>query len=59
MKSKENGKRKRYRKKLNFRVTWDGIRTVLRVMFVPPVSLAFWFGLLSFIVMVYLTAGYE
>lgn len=56
---KENGKRKRYRKKLNFRVTWDGIRTVLRVMFVPPVSLAFWFGLLSFIVMVYLTAGYE
>ena len=56
---KENGKLRRYRKKLNFHVTWDGIRAVLRVMFVPPASLAFWFGVISFIVMVYLTAGFE
>ena len=29
---------------------------VLRALFVPPVSLAVWFGILSFCVMCYLTA---
>ena len=52
----EDGRRKRYRKKTERRVTKDLVVTVLRVLFVPPVSLAVWFGILFFCVMCYLTA---
>ncbi len=51
----ENGKRKRYRKPMNIDFVELGA-TVLKAMFVPPVSLAVWFGLLCFGVMCYLTA---
>ena len=54
----EGGKKKRYRKKHDRQSVRSTIRTILRVMFVPPVSLAVWFGILSFCVMVYLTAGW-
>ncbi|MBO4218919.1 MAG: hypothetical protein J5887_05435 [Erysipelotrichaceae bacterium] len=55
----EKGRRKRYRKKIRIRITKDTAGEILRALFVPPVSLAVWFGILSFIVMVYLTAGGE
>ena len=29
----------------------------LRALIIPPISLAVWFGIISFFVMVYLTAG--
>ena len=53
----ENGKKKRYRKKHRIRITGSTVLEILKVLFVPPVSLAVWFGILSFIVIVYLTAG--
>ena len=53
----EDGKKHRYRKRLRLRITRMTVRTVLRVLFVPPASLAVWFGILGFIVIVYLTAG--
>ena len=46
-------------KKEKTKITKDTILTVLRVLFVPPVSLGVWFGIISFFVMVYLTAGGE
>lgn len=52
----ESGKKKRYRKKTKLRISKDAVLTVLRVLFVPPVSLAVWFGIASFCVMCYLTA---
>ena len=57
---KENGKTKRYREKREIKITREGILTALRIMFIPPASLAFWFGVISFFTMVYLTAfGFE
>lgn len=53
---KENGKLKRYRERSSFRITKKEIGEFLRVVFVPPASLAFWFGLACFLTMVYLTA---
>ena len=55
---KENGRLKRVREK---RGGFDKelFRIILRAIFVPPASLAVWFGILSFFVMVYLTAGGE
>ena len=52
----EDGKKKRYRPKSERRITGETVKTVLRALFVPPVSLAVWFCILSFCVMCYLTA---
>ncbi len=56
---KENGRLKRYKEKHGFHISKEMVFAVLRAVFVPPVSLAVWFGIISFFVMVYLTAGYE
>jgi hypothetical protein len=53
----ENGRKKRYRKKLEIKDIGCWILTGLKYLFVPPACLAVWFGIFSFIVMVYLTAG--
>ena len=53
----ENGRKKRFRRKPEAKISGHTIRTLLKYLFVPPVSLGVWFGILSFIVMVYLTAG--
>ena len=53
---KENGKTKRYRKKKEKGDRRETLRMVLRLLFVPPQSLAVWFGIISFCVMCYLTA---
>ena len=53
---KENGKTKRYRKKKEKGDRKETLRMVLRLLFVPPQSLAVWFGIISFCVMCYLTA---
>ena len=50
----ENGKKKRYRKRTGPKKI--PARAVLKALFVPPVSLAVWFGIISFCVMCYLTA---
>ena len=52
----ENGRTKRYKKKSGFRIDKDLAGAVLRAVFIPPVSLAVWFGIISFCVMCYLTA---
>ncbi len=49
-----NGKKRRWRKK--HRITRDSVKTVLMFLFVPPISLAVWFGIVCFCVMCYLTA---
>ncbi len=50
--------KQRYRKKRKgIRITKDLVLAVLKVLFVPPASLAVWFGIISFFVMVYLTAS--
>ena len=52
----EDGRRKRYRKKREpIGIDWH---MVLRALFVPPYCLGTWFAIISFITMVYLTAGY-
>ncbi|MBR5754940.1 MAG: hypothetical protein IKX97_03865, partial [Erysipelotrichaceae bacterium] len=55
----ENGRMKRHKEKIKIKITKTMITDLLRIMFIPPASLAFWFGLLSFIVIIYLTAGFE
>ena len=56
----ETGGKKRWRpgREKKFKIDGETIKTILMVMFVPPISLAVWFGIISFGVMVYLTAGY-
>jgi ribosomal protein L37AE/L43A/predicted RNA-binding Zn-ribbon protein involved in translation (DUF1610 family) len=52
-----DGTKKRYREKRNPNLTKkDIVKTVLRLLFKPPVSLAVWFGIASFCTMCYLTA---
>ena len=53
----KDGKKKRYRPKPNPEDIKDMLFGFLRVLFIPPISFAVWFGILSFFVMVYLTAG--
>ena len=53
---REDGTKKRYRRKPDLRISWETLRSILRAVFVPPVSLAVWFGIISFCVMCYLTA---
>ena len=52
----EDGKRTRYREKKESWIDRDMVKDILRAFIVPPVCLAVWFGVLSFITMVYLTA---
>ncbi|MBR2671616.1 MAG: hypothetical protein IKE27_05400 [Oscillospiraceae bacterium] len=55
------GKWERYRRRIekpNKEDVKSTIGTILRVVFVPPISLAVWFGIISFFVICYLTAGY-
>ena len=55
----EKGRKKRYRgEKKKFKIDGETIMAVLVFVFVPPSSLAVWFGLICFAVMVYLTAGF-
>ena len=51
------GKKKRYRKKSKPKDVKSSVLRILKALFVPPVSLAVWFGILGFLAMVYLTAG--
>ena len=53
----EGGRKKRWKEKRPSIFTVQNLLTVLRVLIVPPVSLAVWFGIISFFVMIYLTAG--
>lgn len=53
--SPDGGKR-RYRAPRKRRFTRETLRAILRAAFVPPVSLAVWFGIICFCVMCYLTA---
>ena len=53
----ENGKKKRYKKKPDLKNMGQLVLGFLKVLFIPPVSLAVWFGIFSFFAMVYLTAG--
>ena len=50
------GKWKRYRSLPKIKITKYSLKTALRIIFIPPASLAFWFAVLSFGVMCYLTA---
>ena len=52
----EDGRKKRYRKKKDRKHRGEIARIILRGLFVPPVSLAVWFGIICFCVMCYLTA---
>ena len=52
----EDGKKRRYRELPKIHITKGMVKDILRVMFIPPASLAVWFGIICFIVMVYLTA---
>ena len=52
----EDGTRKRYRKAIGIPFSKDTLLTILRVLFVPPISLAVWFAIICFCVMCYLTA---
>lgn len=53
----EDGRAKRYHKKPDPAKIKDMLTGFLKAMFIPPASLAVWFGIISFFVMVYLTAG--
>ncbi len=52
----DRGKLRRWRPKPDLKITWQTVKTILRVVFVPPVSLAVWAGIVCFCIMVYLTA---
>lgn len=51
-----NGRKRRWKEKRKFAFDKDDVVPVLLGMFVPPGCLAVWFAILSFCVMVYLTA---
>ena len=52
----EDGKKRRYMELPKVRITKEGVKTLLRIMFIPPASLGFWFGIICFFTIVYLTA---
>ena len=55
----ENGSKRRLKpERKKIKIDGELIKNVLMIVFVPPISLAVWFGIISFCVMVYLTAGY-
>ncbi len=51
-----DGKKKRHKEKLDLHISKSTVKEILRVIFVPPASLAVWFAIISFCVMCYLTA---
>ena len=53
----KNGKKKRVREKPETKDIKNMVSGILMALFIPPVSLAVWFGIFSFLAMVYLTAG--
>ena len=53
----EDGRKKRWKEKRPSILNGPNLRAVLKALIVPPVSLAVWFGIISFFVMIYLTAG--
>ena len=55
----DSGRTRRYKKKREFHVEKGTIKDILLAFIVPPTCFAVWFGIISFIVMVYLTAGFE
>ncbi|MBR4812735.1 MAG: hypothetical protein IKZ69_02385, partial [Lachnospiraceae bacterium] len=50
------GKKKRYKKKSDFKITKDMVFTGLKALVIPPYCFGIWFGILCFFTMVYLTA---
>lgn len=52
----DNGRQRRFRKKPDPKAIRSALESVLMAMFIPPVSLAVWFGIISFCVICYLTA---
>ena len=53
-----DGTQKRYRPKKERKLNGELFGMILHAVFVPPLSLAVWFGIACFAVMVYLTAGF-
>ena len=53
---KDNGRLKRYKEPVRLNIEKEDVLMVLKAVFIPPISLAVWFGIASFFVMVYLTA---
>ena len=51
-----DGKKKRYRPKREWKFDRETLTTILAALFIPPLSLAVWFGIICFGVMCYLTA---
>lgn len=52
----KDGKKKRHKQEFEFKIDTDVVFGALAVTFIPPGCLAVWFAILSFCVMVYLTA---
>lgn len=52
----ENGRKRRYREFRKIKIDKGIVKDILRAAFIPPASLAVWFGIICFFVMVYLTA---
>ena len=53
---KDNGRLKRYKEPVRLGIKKEDVLMVPKALFIPPVSLAVWFGIASFFTMVYLTA---
>lgn len=51
-----DGSKQRYRKKREWKINGSDVLSALGFAFIPPGCLAVWFGIISFFVMVYLTA---
>jgi len=52
----EDGKARRYAKKPDLKKTGGIILSILKLLVIPPMCFAIWFGIISFFVMCYLTA---
>ncbi len=52
----EKGKLQRVRKERSSKISKSDVKMILQVVFVPPASLAVWFGIICFFTMCYLTA---
>ncbi len=53
---KENGKTRRYKKKPEIKNVRSTLSSVIRILIVPPASLAVWFGIICFCFMCWVTA---
>lgn len=54
----ENGKTKKYKKKIDFGLVKTFLKEFFKALFIPPLCFAIWFGIISFLVIIYITAGY-